>query len=301
MIEREITQELDLSAEQTSLLEMHSFVNVLSVLDGVVVLLGHQFEDEAVLAPAAAAIQGVLADLADRDRALEHAREVAAFEATVLGAVDAAFAKHPDVENMDEARELAEVARTVFEIIHVRVRELLARAQAPDQWIAHPIAELNGNFGEFLSAVEKNARGRYRIVHNIAAADPRDYVVHLDIESAEGDTITMPAILQDVLRDLLANARKYTEPGGEITAGLFDDGHKLRLVVEDTGRGIPEAEIAAVVDYGHRAQNALDKPTMGAGFGLTKAYYVARQFGGRMWIGSEVGVGTRVRIEMDRP
>lgn len=40
---------------------------------------------------------------------------------------------------------------------------------------------------------------------------------------------------------------------------------------------------------------------MGGGFGLTKAFLVTKQFGGRFWIRSEIGAGTRIRIEIPRP
>jgi hypothetical protein len=41
--------------------------------------------------------------------------------------------------------------------------------------------------------------------------------------------------------------------------------------------------------------------TMGGGFGLTKAFLTTKQFGGRFWIASAVGVGTRIRIHVPRP
>ena len=44
-----------------------------------------------------------------------------------------------------------------------------------------------------------------------------------------------------------------------------------------------------------------DKATMGGGFGLTKAYLVTRQFGGRMWIASRPGAGTRITLSIPRP
>jgi signal transduction histidine kinase len=40
---------------------------------------------------------------------------------------------------------------------------------------------------------------------------------------------------------------------------------------------------------------------MGGGFGLTKAFLVTKQFGGRMWIKSELGVGTRITLKLPRP
>jgi|GEM_PF-2793617 len=40
---------------------------------------------------------------------------------------------------------------------------------------------------------------------------------------------------------------------------------------------------------------------MGGGFGLTKAYSVVRRFGGRMWIDSAEGRGTRITLRLPRP
>jgi signal transduction histidine kinase len=126
-------------------------------------------------------------------------------------------------------------------------------------------------------------------------------MVNFGIESADGPIINMPPVFQDVMRDLIANARKYTEPGGEITAGLVDNGKELRFVVEDSGRGIPPDEVQQVVEFGKRGSNVDDKATMGGGFGLTKAYLVTRRFGGRMWISSRPGPGTRITISIPRP
>jgi signal transduction histidine kinase len=69
-------------------------------------------------------------------------------------------------------------------------------------------------------------------------------------------------------------------------------------VVEDTGRGIPAAELASVVQFGYRGSNVADVRSHGAGCGLTKAFLVARQFGGRFWIASELGRGTRIRFRI---
>ena len=42
----------------------------------------------------------------------------------------------------------------------------------------------------------------------------------------------------------------------------------------------------------------LDTSTMGGGFGLTKAYFVCKQYQGRMWIASEPGKGTFIEIKI---
>jgi signal transduction histidine kinase len=150
--------------------------------------------------------------------------------------------------------------------------------------------------------MQKNSRGRYKIIYNIAEQEKRDYLVNFAIDSELNGTIFMPLILKDVIRDLVANARKYTPPGEGITVGISQKKEVLRFVIEDSGIGIPEDEIEKVIDYGYRASNVRDKVrTMGGGFGLTKAYHVVQQYNGEMWIESELGEGTKIRVEIPIP
>jgi signal transduction histidine kinase len=111
----------------------------------------------------------------------------------------------------------------------------------------------------------------------------------------------MPLFFKDVMRDLIANARKYTAPGGTINVGVYETDAELRFVVQDTGRGIPPDELQTVVHYGRRGSNVQQVRTMGGGYGLTKAFLVTKRFGGRFWIKSELGVGTRITIIVPRP
>jgi signal transduction histidine kinase len=191
--------------------------------------------------------------------------------------------------------------RSVLRVLQVRLREYRLRQQLDSDWVAHSARELRENLENFLMAVEKNARGRYQIVFNIARQADRDYVVHIQLDTALDGFIHGPAALGDVLRDLSANARKYTMPGGKLDIGINDDGHRTRMVVEDTGLGIPAQDMERVVEFGCRGRNVIDLPTKGGGFGLTKAYVLVRKFGGRMWINSQENKGTRITIEIPYP
>ncbi len=300
-MEVEITEPLELTREETALIDMHSVVNIMNVLLNELEYLEDVVGDAEQLQPALDAVQQVhlrlrgSADLeADLDRLLK-------CEDGVMGAVHAALEAHPDAADDAHVRDSVSNLQSVFAVLDTRARELLDRFRAPGRWTDHDVEQLTANFTNVLAAIEKNSKGRYRIVYNIAEQEPQDYMVTFGIESADGGVIHMPPVLQDVMRDLIANARKYTEPGGEITAGLVDNGKELRFVVEDTGRGIPEDEVQQVVAFGKRGSNVDDKATMGGGFGLTKAYLVARQFGGRMWIASDPGSGTRITIRIPRP
>lgn len=100
---------------------------------------------------------------------------------------------------------------------------------------------------------------------------------------------------------MLANSRKYTEPGGRINAGLTETEDHIRFVIEDTGIGIPNNELEKVIDFGYRASNLEGKKTHGGGFGLTKAYSITKNNNGRFWIDSQVNLGTTIKIEIPKP
>ncbi|MFC1620246.1 sensor histidine kinase, partial [Candidatus Neomarinimicrobiota bacterium] len=212
--------------------------------------------------------------------------------------VRAAIKERPDLHDSEQLLQHTSNIESIFAVLDVRVREILARAQQPDLWVNHNISDLTGNFINLFTAVEQNAGGRYHIVYNIASKHTLDYFVNFGITSVDGDTICMPSILQDVMRDLILNARKYTDLGGSIIAGLDDDGEWLSFVVEDTGKGIPADQLGHVVEYGARARNVQDQETKGGGFGLTKAWFVTQQFGGRMWIDSEENEGTTITLQI---
>jgi len=297
----EITKPLKLSSQEESLLDMHSFLNLMNVLIGELIFFGDYLGDSELMKASIEKCHEIAESLADRDKALSYARGVGSFKQLIRDDIRQALDRHPDKKKTAKTESFVNNINSIFGIMDVRVREILARADEPEKWVTYAINQLTANFVNVFTAIEKNSKGRYHIVYNIASKDAIDYFVSLEINSVDGNTITIPAIFQDVMRDLIANARKYTNPGGSILAGLNDDGKTLKFVVEDTGRGIPEDQIESVVDFGCRATNAQNKETKGGGFGLTKAYYITRQLHGRLWIESEENHGTKITIHIPRP
>jgi len=300
-MEVEITEIPELTREQVALIDMHSVVNILNVLLNELEYLQEVVRDGQQLRPAADAVQQIHHRLRTSDDVGAELADLLSCEDRVMEAVRTVLESDPDAGEDPDVGDSVGNLKSVFAVLDARTRELMDRLHAPKKWTGHDVEQLTSNFTNVLAAIEKNSKGRYRIVYNIAAQEPQDYMVNFGIESVDGPRIHMPPVLQDVMRDLIANARKYTEPGGEITAGLVDNGKELRFVVEDTGRGIPAEEIQRVVGFGARGSNVEDKATMGGGFGLTKAYLVTRQFGGRMSIDSRPGAGTRITIVIPRP
>ena len=302
MKEIEITEIPPLSPGEQSLLDMHSVVNVLNVLRCELTVLGLMTaDDEDYFHDGVAVCEALLVSLHDPGAALREAARIEDFEQTVFTELTVRLAHPPKEPDPKEVIEALENLRTVFAILKVRAQEILARAGAPDRWEPFDLGKLRADFLDVFASIEKNSKGRYRILYNAARKEQQDYYIDFKFETAGGGSLLMPPVFQDTMRDLIANARKYTAPGGSITAALFEDDRELRFVVSDTGRGIPEAELATVVQFGKRASNVGNVRTMGGGFGLTKAFLVAKRFGGRFWIASELGRGTRVRIIIPRP
>jgi signal transduction histidine kinase len=298
----EITHLPPLSPAEQALLDAHGLLNILNILQGELVLIGLAAADDPDWLPEGLEIFGHLhATLTDPKALLAEIPRLTAHEAILFAEIEARLAERPDTRENPSIRESLDNLRSIFAILHVRGRELLARAHAPDYWEDIPVAELRESLINVLGAIERNAKGRFHFRFNAALQREFDYYVDLKIESANGPTLRMPLVLQDVMRDLIANARKYTAPGGHITAHLHQNEKRWRFVIEDTGRGIPPDEITRVVEFGRRAPNVADVSTKGGGFGLTKAYLVTKQFGGRFWIGSRLGVGTKIRIDIPMP
>lgn len=301
-MEVEITEIPPLTPEELALINGHSLWNSYNVLRHELGLLGQLLAgDAALLSTGLEACRQRVTRLRDPQAALADAAQLDNLEI----AIDAEVEKHLQLRPRlaDDPRVIQSLTnvRLIAWILRVRARELLARAAAPAGWATYSVGQLEDDFDEWLRAVENNGHGRYRIVGNLALQEPTDYYVDLKFASARGSSVVMPPVFKDVMRDLLANARKYTAPGGQILAALHSGPDGLRFVVQDTGRGIPPDEVPLVANGGRRAANAADVRTMGGGFGLTKAFLITRRFGGRLWIKSEEGRGTRIRIWLPPP
>ena len=297
----EIQKEIKLTPEASVFLDMHSFYNIINIISGELQILEMMSGDEGALKDCVDLCFRIKEGMSSKESMLEYAKSVEQHVGFIRNRLQDFLSSRPGLEDDPDAGESRDNIDSVLGILRVRAGEIVSRLENPDKWEDHDLSRLKQNFLDVFSAIEKNSKGRYRFVYNLARQGPKDYFIHLGFESIQTDRINMPPVFQDVMRDLMANARKYTEPGGKVLAGLYDDGRDIQFIVEDTGQGIPENEIESVVEFGVRGSNVQEKRTMGGGFGLTKAYSVVRQFGGRMWIDSSEGRGTRITLRLPRP
>lgn len=119
--------------------------------------------------------------------------------------------------------------------------------------------------------------------------------IALEIEVPPG----LPAVrgdanlLRDVLQNLLDNAIQYTSPGGRIHVSAMAREREAVIAVADTGIGIPLADQERIFERFYRVDAARSREAGGTGLGLSIAKHIVEAHGGRIWVESEVGVGSK--------
>jgi PAS domain S-box-containing protein len=106
--------------------------------------------------------------------------------------------------------------------------------------------------------------------------------------------------LREVLGNLLSNAIKYSPHGGEIVVGGRVDANEVRIFVADRGIGIAPSEQSKIFEHFYRVDSASTRTTQGAGLGLFLVKAVVEAHGGRVWVESEPGKGSRFIFTIPR-
>jgi signal transduction histidine kinase len=104
--------------------------------------------------------------------------------------------------------------------------------------------------------------------------------------------------LKQLLLILIDNALKYTPAVGQITLGLRHRDAIVEIAVEDTGIGIPEADLPHVFERFYRADPARSRDPGGTGLGLSIAQWIAHQHDGDIRLSSRVGSGTTAIVRL---
>ena len=129
-----------------------------------------------------------------------------------------------------------------------------------------------------------------------AVSEARRQRLNLRVNGDSPVIAASPEWLDHLIGVLLDNACKYTPDSGVIDVSVTDDGHSVRLAVEDSGPGIPEAERGRIFD---RFQRATDQQG-GAGLGLAIADAVVRATNGRWQVGNSPAGGASMAITWPR-
>ena len=107
--------------------------------------------------------------------------------------------------------------------------------------------------------------------------------------------------LRQILVNLLTNAAKFTDPGGEIELGCAQGSGTVELWVRDTGIGIPADRLESIFEPFVQVRADLTRTAEGTGLGLAISRDLARGMGGDLRVKSEPGAGSTFTLTLRAP
>jgi len=193
---------------------------------------------------------------------------------SIKGAVTHLLAQRPGAED----KELLTIANEEADRLNRLVVEVLemARIEASKLHPDRAPHDINDIVAAALKAQEESLKGRaveLRIVSPLPAAD-------VDFE-----------FIQQVLKQLLDNAVKYSAPGTPVVIAAETAGERIVVSVSDRGSGIAEEEQSRVFDKFYRGRKSRER-VLGTGLGLSIAKGIIEAHGGKIWVTSEPGKGS---------
>lgn len=127
-----------------------------------------------------------------------------------------------------------------------------------------------------------------RAQHRLDVADPRDATLHGD-----------PVRLAQIFGNLLTNAAKFTPPSGRVEVLIERDPTRVRVIVRDSGCGIPEDQLGRIFEPFVQADRPPHVLRGGLGLGLAIVRSLVERHGGTVWAHSGGrGKGSAFTVEL---
>ncbi len=135
--------------------------------------------------------------------------------------------------------------------------------------------------------------------HAEALADEKNIkisIAFLEPVQINGDAIR----LRQMIWNILHNAIKYTQPGGQIKISLEEKEDSAFLTIQDTGIGIPEEHLPNIFDRFFRVEKSRSRQEGGSGLGLSICKHIVEAHKGQIDVESQLGIGTKFKIRLPK-
>ena len=119
-------------------------------------------------------------------------------------------------------------------------------------------------------------------------------IINLDFNAhADVNIVADQRKLKQILFNLLSNAVKFTPAGGTVDVSALRDGNFIEITVADTGMGIKHEDIPKLFQSFTQLESVYTKKFEGTGLGLALTRQLVELHGGRIWVKSTFGAGSR--------
>ena len=128
-------------------------------------------------------------------------------------------------------------------------------------------------------------------------ARERNQVLTISVDDAAAVLFADERALKQIVINLVTNSVKFTRDGGKIdVAARRNEDGDFELTVTDNGAGVPKEKLDRIFKPFSRVDNRYDSENAGTGLGLSLVRGLAGLHGGRAWMESELGKGSRVHV-----
>lgn len=122
--------------------------------------------------------------------------------------------------------------------------------------------------------------------------------ISVNIDNEDRTVIADRRAVMQVILNILSNAVKFTEPGGQVDIECIEREDYLSLKIHDNGIGIPANKLKTITQPFEQAANHYTRKHDGTGLGLAITKDLVVLHGGSLHIDSSVGVGTSVTVRL---
>jgi len=200
--------------------------------------------------------------------------------ATMQGYIETLTIKGGDLSRVEQQEYLATVQRNVNQLKRLidQIFELahLENGQVTVNLETFAIGEL---LHDILAKFTLKAADK-KIALSLQP-QPCQFIVYSDI-----------AKLERIMTNLLENAIRHTDIGGEIVITVAQQTTEIKVSVTDNGSGISKEDIAYIFDARYRASNAIEDNTQHAGLGLAISQKLSQVINSELLVKSELGAGS---------
>lgn len=148
-----------------------------------------------------------------------------------------------------------------------------------------------------VTPLARMAAGLRQLFDPVAQEKKLDFDIHID-EAIPRSFETDPQRLEQILKNLISNAIKFTDKGKVVLAIAAEDDDKILFSVSDTGIGISAEQLKSIFEAFHQADSTISRRYGGTGLGLSISRQLARLLGGSIRVESTPGQGSRFTLTL---
>jgi len=190
--------------------------------------------------------------------------------------------------SIDKIEEQIGIINTSAQNFYTLLNDILlwGRSQSGNIPYEPKLLSLTDISDEVLAAVKLNAHIKNITIDHFVL---EKIVVFADVD-----------MVKTILRNLISNAIKFTMPGGQISISYFTDSNEVIVRINDSGVGVAKENFDKLfrIDANYTTKGTHNEKGTGLGLVLCKEF--VEKLGGRIWIESEVGIGSTFSFSLKR-